>query len=101
MSSRPSFTAEAAVRRPRFTRPDRSFPLTRYCSFVALSMQKRGRSDQNQEKQRHDDGRDYPVGQAKLGQHTLLFSGGSASYPQSPVEAVGSAVMKDRTLAAR
>ena len=52
-------------------------------------MQERGRSDQNQQKQRYDDGRDDPVGQAKLGQHTLLFSGGSARYPQSPMEAVG------------
>jgi hypothetical protein len=52
-------------------------------------MQQRGRGDQYQKKQRHDDWRDDPVGHAKLGQDRLLFAGGSVRDPQSPMEAVG------------
>ena len=63
-----------------------------------LSIQGDRGDGQNQKKQRDDDRWHDPLDQAKPRQFTLLFFGGSVRYSQSPMEAMGSAVMADPTL---
>jgi hypothetical protein len=62
-----------------------------------------GHCDHHDHKQqRDDDGRYDPLGQTKLPQgNAPALCGGSARGPQSPVDAVGNAVMADPTLMSR
>ena len=59
------------------------------------------RNDQKQEKQWHDYRWHDPVDQTMPGQELLLISAGAFICPQSPIEAVGSAVIIHATLIIR